>query len=300
MGFFDSLLGLFGGGGKGGKGLKRIVVEKRFDLQARAGQGSMSKAWKAYDRDLGRTVCLKVLDKAKTAKFEENFKKQGLKKPSEGDICLGLNHRNIVKTFEHGLTEKSEPYLVMEWIEGKGFNYLVETRSKQLEGNRLNYLIQLCDGLEYLHKQKFLHRDICPRNAMVSNDGEVKLIDFGLAIPFTEAFCRPGNRTGTADYLAPEIIKRMKTDQRVDVFALGVTAFEIFTHDLPWERSTNSAESLRRHLNTPPRSPADLKPDLDPELVKIIMKAIAKDPAERIPTMSVFKQMLEGLEKQDE
>ena len=88
----------------------------------------------------------------------------------------------------------------------------------------------------------------------------VKLIDFGLTIPYTPDFCRPGNRTGTADYLAPEIIKRQSTDHRVDMFALGVTAFEIFTGLLPWERSLSSEETLRKHLNTPSRDPKDLAP----------------------------------------
>ena len=189
----------------------------------------MSKVFHAYDNKLGRIVCLKLLDKVKTAKFEERFTNQGLDKPSEGAVCMALKHPNCVATYEHGITTKGEPYLVMEWIDGLGLNYLIETKSPQLNGNRINYLKQLCDAVEYLHDQKFLHRDLCPRNVMVTKEGVVKLIDFGLTIPYTPDFCRPGNRTGTADYLAPEIIKRQTTDHRVDLFALGVTAFEIFT-----------------------------------------------------------------------
>ncbi|HVL11568.1 MAG TPA: serine/threonine protein kinase, partial [Gemmata sp.] len=120
------------------KGLKRANIEKRFELSGRTGQGSMSKVFRAYDRELGRHVCLKLLDKAKTQKFEERFK--GLKKPHEGEICLALRHENIVRTYEHGLSMKGEPYLVMEWVDGEGLNFLVETRSPRLDGNRINLL----------------------------------------------------------------------------------------------------------------------------------------------------------------
>src|SRR5262249_52946447 len=145
-------------------------------------------------------------------------------------------HENIVKTFEYGLATTREPYLVMEFVDGTGLNFLIETKSAQLQGNRINYLTQLADGLEYLHKHGFLHRDLCPRNIMVSKDGVVKIIDMGLTIPYKPEFCRPGNRTGTTNYLAPELINRKVTDHRVDMFALGVTAYEVFTGDTPWEK----------------------------------------------------------------
>jgi serine/threonine protein kinase len=259
----------------------------------------MSKVFHAYDNKLGRMVCLKLLDKAKTAAFEARFSNQGLDKPSEGAICMAVRHPNCVGTYEYGISTKKEPYLVMEWIDGLGLNYLIETKSPQLKGNRINYLKQLCEAVEYLHAAKFLHRDLCPRNVMVTKDGLVKLIDFGLTIPYTPEFCRPGNRTGTADYLAPEIIRRTTTDHRVDVFALGVTAFEVFTGLLPWERSLSSEETLRRHLNTPPRDPKDLNPDLDDDLCELLRKSIARDPANRLPSATAFKEGLEHLSRDD-
>jgi serine/threonine protein kinase len=298
---------LFGGQKKGtfpGFKKKKVKlpitdVSKRFDLRGRTGQGSMSKVYHAYDNKLGRMVCLKVLDKLKTARFEERFTNQGLDKPSEGAICMAIKHPNCVATYEHGLTTKKEPYLVMEWIEGLGLNYLIETRSPQLKGNRVNYLRQLCEAVEYMHGQKFLHRDLCPRNVMVTKEGQVKLIDFGLTIPYVPDFCRPGNRTGTADYLAPEIIRRTTTDHRVDVFALGVTAFELFTNQLPWERALSSEETLRKHLNTPPRDPKDLNPDLGDDLCALLRKAIARDPVQRLASATAFREALEHLRRDD-
>jgi serine/threonine protein kinase len=302
VGFFSSLFG----GGKSGKGggagstKNRTVanVAKRFDIRGKSGQGSMSKVFQAYDRELGRTICLKILDKVKTAKFEEKFKLQGLKKPSEGDISMSLSHINVMKTFEHGVTTKGEPYIIMEWVDGFGLNYLIETKNKQLDGNRINFVGQLCDAIEYLHNQKFMHRDLCPRNIMVTTEGIVKLIDFGLTIPYTPPFCQPGNRTGTVDYLAPEVIKRGSTDHRVDIFALGVTAFEVFTGQLPWEKSLSSEETLKRHLNIPARLASEVKPEIGPEVSAILKKAIEKEKTARYNSATDFKKALQALPKQ--
>jgi eukaryotic-like serine/threonine-protein kinase len=276
--------------------LPRIDLAKRFELLNRTGQGSMSKVWRARDRSLGRIVCVKVLDKEKTAKFEARF--PGLHRPSEGAICLGLRHKNIVQTFEHGLTREGEPYLVMELIEGMGLNYLIETQSPQLEGSRIDYLTQIADALEYLHNQGFLHRDVCPRNIMVTREGLVKLIDFGLAVPNTPDFRKPGNRTGTPNYLAPEIIRRTTTDHRVDLFALGVAAYEVFTRSLPWEKA-QSLQTLLSHMNSPGKDPQELRPDLDKATRAFLLKGIERDPNNRFQTPADFRDALRRLPKQD-
>lgn len=303
MGFLDFLFGgkkqSSGGGKSVNKNTKKAELAKRWELRGRTGQGSMSKVFQAYDKELGRSVCLKLMDKEKTKKFEARFTAMGLKKPPEGEICSAINHANCVKTYEYGMTTQSEPYLVMEWIDGLGLNYLIETRNVALNGNRIGYLLQLCDAVQYLHDIKFLHRDLCPRNVMVDKEGVVKLIDFGLTIPYTPPFCQPGNRTGTMDILAPEIIKRRTTDHRVDLFALGVTAFELLTGQLPWERSASSEENLRRRLNTSPRDPIAMNPDLDEALSKILIRSIAREPTERFESCRQFKDALENLKRKD-
>src|SRR3954468_7961015 len=124
MSFLDSIKQMFGSG----DGRTVIDVNKRFELLGRTGQGSMSKVWRARDKQSGKTVCLKVLDKDKTLKFEARF--LGLKKPSEGEICMLLKHKNLVQTFEHGMTTDKEPYIIMELVEGVGLNYLIETKHK--------------------------------------------------------------------------------------------------------------------------------------------------------------------------
>jgi serine/threonine protein kinase len=223
----------------------------------------------------------------------------GLNRPSEGTVCSILRHKNIVQTFEHGITYDGEPILVMELIDGLGLNFLIETHSPMLNGRRIDVLCQLAEALDYLHGQRFLHRDICPRNVMVTKDGVVKLIDFGLTIPYTPDFCKPGNRTGTPDYLAPELIARRATDHRVDLFALGVTAYETFTANLPWEKARGSMEVLRKHMGIPGRDPREFKPDLDEMTTKVLMKSIERDPALRFQTAIEFRDVLKSLPKQD-
>ena len=119
MGFFDLFKTK---GSKKKKGKPAVDLKSRFDLQARSGQGSMSKVWCAYDREVGRTVCLKLLDKEKTAKFEARF--VGRNKPSEGEICMAMKHENIVRTYDAGKLKTGEPFMSMEWIEGVGLNFL--------------------------------------------------------------------------------------------------------------------------------------------------------------------------------
>ena len=293
MGFFSSL---FGTGGKNKK-LPRIDVNKRFDLIRTTGQGSMSKVWRARDKKTSLYVCVKLLDKVKTANFEKRF--PGLNRPTEGAVCSVLHHKNVVRTYEHGLTTDGEQYIVMELIDGMGLNFLIETTSPALNGRRIDYLCQIADALEYLHGQRFLHRDICPRNIMVNKEGVVKLIDFGLAIPYTPVFCQPGNRTGTPDYLAPELIARRRTDHRVDVFALGVTAYETFTGTLPWKKARGSMEILREHLSHSGRDPREANPKLDEATARLLTKAIERDPELRIQTAAEFRDALRALPKQD-
>jgi serine/threonine protein kinase len=292
VGFFGSFKRLFKRKPK--SNLPIIDVNKRFELLGRTGQGSMSKVWRARDRSFGRVVCVKILDKVKTAKFEARF--PGLHRPMEGAVLTALRHRNVVQTFEYGLTTTGEQYLVMELIDGMGLNFLIETKSAHLEGRRIDFLSQVADGLEYIHQQGYLHRDICPRNIMINKEDVVKIIDFGLTIPYRPEFCKPGNRTGTINYLAPELIKRVTTDHRVDLFALGVTAYEMFTGGLPWEKA-QSMQTLLSHLNSPGKDPREFNPNLEPALVKLLVKAIEREPGRRFQSAAEFREALRALPK---
>ena len=288
---FSLLRNLFGGGAKR---QTCVNVKERFKILGKSSMGSMSKVFRAEDKKLKKIVCLKILDKEKTAKFEARF--PGLKKPSEGEISIALKHPHIVETFEIGQTTDGESYLVQEWVDGNLLHNLVEANNVQLDGRRILFLAQIADAIQHVHDQKFLHRDICPRNVIVTAKHQCKLIDFGLTVPYTPDFCKPGNRTGTVQYIAPEIIKRMSTDHRIDLYALGVTAYEIFTGDLPWGRA-ESMDTLMSHMNHPPADPREHRPDLDEPTVKFLLKCVERDVNKRFQTAAEFRDTVKKLPK---
>ena len=262
----------------------KVDVARRFELLARVGQGSMSKVWRARDVMTGRMLAVKVLDKMKTERFESRF--IGLKKPGEGEISISLQHPNVVKTIEHGMTTTDEPYLVMDFVEGLSLSYLVDVQNEQMQTHRLNYVIQLGEAISYLHRQNWIHRDLCPRNVMVDQDNLVKLIDFGLVVPNTPDFQKPGNRTGTANYMAPELIKRQKTDQRIDIYSFSVTAYEMYTKRLPWDvAAQETLDTVLQHINKPPTPIKQLVPDIHPLVAETIMKGLQSNPDNRWQTI---------------
>ncbi len=267
----------------------RTDITKRFDLITRTGQGSMSKVWRARDSHSGREVALKVLDRVKTLRFESRF--PGLNKPSEGEIAVQLVHPNIVKTMEFGTTTDDEQFLVMEFIEGFGLSFLVEMQNEAMQKRRIRMMVQLGSSIEYLHNAGFIHRDICPRNVLVNPKGRVKLIDFGLVVPNTPEFRRPGNRTGTANYMAPELIKRQPTDPRIDVFSYAVTCFEMYTKQLPWE-TAETIDAVLQHVNKPPKDIREFVDGIDEEIASTIMKGLERDPNDRWRNMSEMLQPL--------
>jgi len=288
MAFLDRLKSYFSG--------SRVDVKARFELLRQAISGTMSKFYMARDRETDEVVGLKILDMEKTAAFEARFK--GLHKPTEGEIAIRFDHPQIVTTYEFGLTTMGAQYLVMEFLEGAGMNSLLVAHDQLLEGRRLKYIRQVAEALQVVHEAEFIHRDVCPRNLLLTGDGEtLKLTDFGLSVPATPPFMQPGNRTGTPNYMAPELVRRFATDQRLDIFALGVTAFEICTFELPWRRGTTGMAAMTH--NRPPADIRQYRPQIHPRLAKAIHYCIEPDVKRRCPSMEAFLNIIRGLEHED-
>lgn len=279
-------------GGAGGK----LNVKSRFELLREAMSGTMSKVYMARDRADDRIVALKLLDPDKTAFFEGRFK--GLKKPPEGEIAVRFDHPNIVKTYEHGLTTDGCQYLVMEYLRGSGLNTVLARKDGSLDGRRVGLIRQAAAGLQAVHEAGFIHRDVCPRNYLFSDDGEtLKLTDFGLTIPAEEPFLRPGNRTGTPNYMAPEVVRRRTTNKTVDVFAFGVTVYELCTGELPW-MSGDTGQAAMTH-DTPPTPITKYRPQINPILAEAIHSCLMAEPAKRCPSLEEFLKSIEGVEGDD-
>ncbi|MEE2640132.1 MAG: serine/threonine-protein kinase [Planctomycetota bacterium] len=316
MSFLDKIKGLFGsgnketvkpgagnaGGGKSkaskpatGKRGGKLDVATRFELDKHAFNGTMSQFRVARDFTSGKTVGLKFLDVEKSKQFEDRF--VGLKKPAEGEIALQLSHKSIVETYEVGITTLNEPYILMEYIDGPGLDTLINSRSEKLAGRRVPLIKQMAAAIQGVHKAGFIHRDICPRNFICHHSLEwLKMIDFGLTVPDQPPFRKPGNRTGTPLYMAPEIVRRRATDKRVDIFAFGVTCYRMLVFDHPWSSTDTTGKAALKHDTRPPVHLDKLNPNLNRDLVKAVMACMEASPDDRPESMEHFLRMIRRVE----
>jgi eukaryotic-like serine/threonine-protein kinase len=279
-GFFKSLI-------EGGK----VDVAKRYEILREAVSGTMSSFYMARDRQTEQIVGLKILDKDKTDQLEMRFR--GLDKPTEGEISLKFNHPRIVTPLGYGITTKGEQFVVMEYLDGPGLNSLIIGRSKLLDGNRLALMSQAAEALLTVHDAGFIHRDICPRNFVCSKDAtSLKLIDFGLTVPARKEFQQPGIRTGTPNYMAPEVVRRKPTDQRIDIFSFGVSMYEMFAFELPWQRGSADGMAAMGNAQSKPRPLESHRPDVHPKLRDIIHKCLEPDPDKRFQSMKLLLNAL--------
>jgi serine/threonine-protein kinase len=270
----------------------RVNLQRRFSIVSETARGSMSRVYRAIDNQTGRTLCLKV---QKREKNEAAAARAGTReaRPLEGEVASQLVHPHVVRTFEYGTSTLGEHYLVMEYIDGVSFQYIRETRSART-AQKVELLAQAAEGLAAVHAAGFIHHDINPRNFLVDRGNQVKLIDFGLSVPNTPAFCRPGNRTGTLQYMAPELLRREPIDERIDIFAFGVLAFELLTERLPYDASNTTTMMLQR-INMEPLDPAVVKPKLSEELCQILRQLTARRREQRWASLSTLPEALRSI-----
>ena len=275
-GFFKSLI-------EGGK----VDVNRRYEVLREAVSGTMSSFQAVRDRQTDQIVGLKVLDKEKTEQLEMRFR--GLNKPTEGEIASLFNHPRIVRTLGHGLTTKGEQFVVMEYLDGPGLNSLIIGRSKLLDGNRLALMTQAAEALQTVHEAGFIHRDICPRNFVCSKDAtSLKLIDFGLTVPARKEFQQPGIRTGTPNYMAPEVVRRKPTDHRLDIFAFGVSMYEMFSFELPWQRGSGDGLAAMGNGQSAPTPIEKHCPKIHPTIRDVIHKCLEPEAEKRFQSMKLL------------
>jgi serine/threonine-protein kinase len=277
----------------------KVDISERFETMREAVSGTMSNFYLAKDRTTGKLVGLKIGDREKVGAFEARF--VGLKKPPEGEIAMGMKHPLIVETYEYGLTTKGLRYIVMEYVHGSGMQMLLHNRDPILVGKRVKLIRQMAEAIDYVHKSGYIHRDICPRNFICAVDAEsLKLIDFGLTLPAKKEFMQPGNRTGTPLYMAPEVVRRRWTDQRLDIFSLGVTAYQLCTYELPWPSADATGKAALAHDTQPPTDILELRPTLNKTLAKAIMQCMAVDPDKRPQSAEELLKMIRNVKNDDE
>ncbi|MGE3822122.1 MAG: serine/threonine-protein kinase, partial [Isosphaeraceae bacterium] len=189
---------------------------------------------------------------------------------------------------------RGEQFLVLEYVDGVTFDFLRETNAVPKLRHRVELLAQAAEGLAAVHEAGFLHHDVNPRNFLIDREKRVKLIDFGLAVPNTPEFRRPGNRTGTLNYMAPELIRRETIDERIDIFAFGVLAFEFLTGRLPYD-AAGSMQAMIQRINAEPLDPGAVDPSLPPALQDLLRALTARSRDDRPRTMRKVAETLRAL-----
>ncbi len=279
MGLLDSV--------KAALGQKTVDLRKRFVFCGSQVRGSTGSFQVVEERQTKKKYGLKLVDAEKSSKLRDRFPAKEF--PLESEIALAIKHENVVDTIEIGKSIDGKEFLLMEYLQGTSFERALVAKNPNLQKNRYEFIRQLALGVEAVHNAGFIHRDICPRNMIFDKPSKkVKLFDFGITLPNLPAFRQPRNRTGTPLYMAPEIVRRRPTDIRVDIFAFGITAFQICTLQHPWGVTENTSKSALIFDTTEPKDIRSLAPDLDEKMAAAIQTCIEIDPEKRCPNMRRF------------
>ena len=250
-----------------------IVLGKRYAVLSKIGAGGMADVYKGRDQMLNRYVAIKVLKKQ--YKEDENFVR---KFRSEAQAAAGLIHPNIVNVYDVG-EDRGLNYMVMELVEGITLKEYIERKGRLSHKETISIAIQMCSGIGAAHASGIIHRDIKPQNIIISKDGKVKVTDFGIAKAITSNTVST-NAMGSVHYTSPEQARGGFSDQRSDIYSIGITLFEMVTGQVPFDGET-TVEVAMKHLQQEITPPSELVPDIPYSLEQIIKKCTEKSPDRR-------------------
>lgn len=251
---------------------------RNYEILETLGKGGEAEIYKARHKKEGYIVAIKILHAASSRK--RDLVADALNEPQvEGEIAMRLDHPNIIRTYDFGRF-RDNYYFVMEYFEGVTLDRRLDRGDLLVEQRAFHIMLQIAEGLDYLHHVGIIHRDICPRNIIVSDDAVAKILDFGLAIFKRGRYKRVGEKAGTPSYMSPEQVRGAEVDERSDIYSLGATYYRMLTGSPPF-KGASPVETMQMHINAPLIPPRALDPDIVPEMEAIILKAMRPDPAER-------------------
>ncbi|MEV1061640.1 Stk1 family PASTA domain-containing Ser/Thr kinase [Streptomyces sp. NPDC050263] len=250
----------------------------RYELGHVLGRGGMAEVYLAHDTRLGRTVAVKTLraDLARDPSFQARFRR-------EAQSAASLNHPAIVAVYDTGedyIDGVSIPYIVMEYVDGSTLRELLHSGRKLLPERTLEMTIGILQALEYSHRAGIVHRDIKPANVMLTRNGQVKVMDFGIARAMGDSgmtMTQTSAVIGTAQYLSPEQAKGEQVDARSDLYSTGCLLYELLTVRPPFVGDSPVAVAYQ-HVREEPQPPSVFDPEITPEMDAIVLKALVKDP----------------------
>jgi serine/threonine protein kinase/tetratricopeptide (TPR) repeat protein len=252
----------------------------KYQLISELGRGGMARVYLAEHPRLQRRVAIKVIreELAQEAEFLARFQE-------EAQSVAALHHPHIMQIYDFDITDEQQAYMVMEFVDGYSLRDMIWQRPLHFSlEESLQIVADIGQALGYAHGLGIVHRDVKPANVLVAQNGRIVLADFGLAqLLAQDRSHEVGAVRGTPTYMAPEQGKGEVVDGRADLYALGVILFELVTGQLPF-RGTSNAQLIARHINTPPPHPQELNPRVPPWVAQLILRCLAKNPADRFAT----------------
>ncbi len=268
------------------------LVGDRYEILSILGMGGMGVVYKARDRELTDLVALKALKPSLVGSDTFGVDVIELLK-SELKLARKVTHANVLRTHDFQVVD-GQPFISMEYVRGITLREMLERSGQIPRAAALRLLQQLCAGLSAAHSQQVLHGDIKPENIILAPDGHAKLMDFGIARPLVSNKTADGPVLGTPYYMAPEQISGGPSDMRSDIYACGVVAYELLVGRLPFT-GTTPKEVFVKHLQEAPLAPTSVVPDLPPWIEVVLLRCLAKEPAERFSTAVELRAALSHL-----
>jgi serine/threonine protein kinase/beta-lactam-binding protein with PASTA domain len=276
------------------------ALSGRYRVDELIGRGGMAAVYRGYDITLGRDVAIKILkaDLAQNAAFRTRFR-------LEAKAASRMSHPDIVRVFDAGEdvaesadgTTRPLPYIVMELVQGRLLKDVIAAGPVPI-ADALRYADGILEALEYSHRAGVVHRDIKPGNVMITDAGEVKVMDFGIARAVSDSSSTVADTTaiiGTAAYFSPEQAKGEAVDARADLYSAGVVLYELLTGRQPFRGETPVAVAYQ-HVSEAPEPPSELIDTIPRGLDAVVLRALAKDPFQRFPDAASFRSALRDVE----
>lgn len=261
------------------------ALGQRYDILAEAGHGSMGNVYKARDRETGETVALKLLkpEIASDQAMMDRFKNELL-------FARKITHKNVCRVHEFNRLG-GIAYTSMEFVEGESLRSVLNRFGGLPVRKAISVTEQICSGLKEAHAQGIVHRDLKPENVMIDGNGNVKIMDFGIARSMESLTRLTGSMVGTPAYMAPEQVAGKPVDYRTDIYSLGLMLYEMFTGSQAFQADTAVAVALKQIRETPP-APHEVDPSIPVGIERAILKCLEKEPGKRFQSVAELENAL--------
>ncbi|HYM84066.1 MAG TPA: protein kinase, partial [Candidatus Dormibacteraeota bacterium] len=265
------------------------VLSGRYRLMELLAQGGMATIYRAHDLQLERDVAVKLLrpEYGRDPDFIARFRQ-------EAQAAAGLNDPGVVAVFDFGQDDARDPYIVMELVDGQDLAAVLRANGPLPPRQAARIAASIARALAVAHAHGFVHRDVKPSNVLISREGRVKVVDFGIARAVAEAqVTLPGTTLGSVHYFSPEQARGEPTTPASDIYSLGIVLFEMLTGVRPWEGDSAASVAVAR-LSGPVPGPSDRRAGIPPTLDAIDRKALALDPDDRFHSASAMADALDS------